>query len=70
MNQLRILQLAMDAALERWGRFNEELQEMPDNKIRQIREKNAYEEMNKVRDLLLAEEQKAKENEKEYFKAS
>lgn len=45
MTMERILELAHTAALEAWGRADNERKEMPDNKIRQRREQKRWKEL-------------------------
>lgn len=45
MTQVRVLQLAHDAALMRWAREYDKLKERPNNRIRQERERRRWAEL-------------------------
>ena len=45
MTQLRLIELAQDVALTRWGKAHDQLEEMPTNKIRQELERQRWEEL-------------------------
>ena len=56
MTQIRVLTLAYDAALDRWGREYDRLKADPDNEITQHRERRSWEELQEVQHLLKAAE--------------
>lgn len=52
MTQERILELAHEALLMKWGRFNEELKEMPENRVRKARERKAWQELEEIEKMI------------------
>lgn len=64
MTQLRILELAWNAALDKWARAHDELEKMPDNKVRQVREGRAYKELQEVEDLYREESARVEKTQK------
>lgn len=64
MTQLRILELAWDAAIAKWGKAHDELEEMPGNKVRQVREARAYKELQEVEDLYREESARVEREQK------
>lgn len=56
MTQERIHKLALNQALAIWGKEYDFLQEYPENKIRIKRERRAWEEVQELRKLVLADE--------------
>ena len=59
MTQLEILKYAYCGALEAWFHEHDRLQKNPDSMIAKAREQAADEAFNEIRNLLMAEEQKA-----------
>ena len=59
MTQLEILKYAYCGALEVWSHERYRLQKNPDSVIAKHREQAADEAFNEIRNLLMAEEQKA-----------
>ena len=57
MTQDRLLQLAYNGAILLWGSEYDKLQKDPDNTITQHRERERWEELQEVTDLLKAAEQ-------------
>ena len=58
MTQLQILRYAYNGLLEVWGREYDRLQDHPDNEITKARFEKYDNELNELRTMLIAEEQK------------
>lgn len=59
MEQLQILKYAYHGALEIWSREWDRLQKHPNNEITKHLEKKYSDDLDRIRSLLIAEEQKA-----------
>lgn len=58
MTMKEILHFAYDGALAKWAYEKSFLDASPNNHLAQVREQNAWEKLESVRDLLLEEERK------------
>lgn len=58
MTTKRIYNLAYFGCLELWDKQAEKLKNNPDNELKRIREKKAWEELEEIRKLCIAEESK------------
>ena len=58
MTQLKILNLAYMAAMEKWGKEFENLRQNPSNEITQAREKKLWAEAEEIKNMVIAEEER------------